>query len=324
MAAMQQEIELKFRIPAGRLAAVRQAVFTHKAKVLPLAAAYFDTPGEHLAQARVALRLRREGEQWVQTLKAQAADPLVRLEHNVDVPGPQRPELDLARHAGTPAGERLHQVLQAAPGQALATRYATDIQRTLRPLRHASGAVIELALDEGHILAGPHSLVVSELELELLSGQPAALLAVAERWARRFGLLLDTRSKSERGHLLAAGQGCSAPLALKPPAEGASHRAQLGACLGPLLASASVLADDDLTPPQAHLAALQQAMSRLAATLAAWGDPPVDGLGHGLLAAVQALQARVQACPEAGVHRLMMAPSTQALWLALLWLAQGR
>ena len=68
---MSSEIELKFRIPPARLAALRRAVATRSAQVLPLAAVYFDTPDEQLARARVALRLRREGAVWVQTLKAE-------------------------------------------------------------------------------------------------------------------------------------------------------------------------------------------------------------------------------------------------------------
>ncbi|MDO9285601.1 MAG: CYTH domain-containing protein, partial [Aquabacterium sp.] len=62
---MSSETELKFRIPVARLAALRRAVATRGAQVQPLAALYFDTPGEHLARARVALRLRREGATWV-------------------------------------------------------------------------------------------------------------------------------------------------------------------------------------------------------------------------------------------------------------------
>ena len=55
-AGMGTEIELKFRIPAHRLAAVRRAVATTTAVVEPLGAVYLDTPGQHLAAARMALR----------------------------------------------------------------------------------------------------------------------------------------------------------------------------------------------------------------------------------------------------------------------------
>ena len=108
MTAMASEIELKFQIPVQRLAALRRAVATHTAVVEPLAAVYFDTPDELLARSRVALRLRREGAQWVQTLKAEGASTMQRLEHNValppSAPGASRPALDLGRHQGSEAG----------------------------------------------------------------------------------------------------------------------------------------------------------------------------------------------------------------------------
>jgi triphosphatase len=47
---------------------------------------------------------------------------------------------------------------------------------------------------------------VDELEIELLSGTPAALATEAARWVERYGLWWDVRTKSERGHRLAQGQ----------------------------------------------------------------------------------------------------------------------
>ena len=143
---MSREIELKFRIPAGRWAALRRAVETRTAQVQPLAAVYFDTADDALAQARMALRLRREGGQWVQTLKAECANPMQRLEHNVlrDAVDGERPALDLSLHDGHGAGALLARALAgAAP---LVERYATEVQRTRRVLRLA-GASIEIALD---------------------------------------------------------------------------------------------------------------------------------------------------------------------------------
>ena len=273
---MSFETELKFRIPAARLAAVRRAVATRTAVVEPLAAVYLDTPGEHLAQARVALRLRREGVQWVQTLKAEGAGAMQRLEHNVplgqpggagnggdgaDSPaGAKRPTHDLARHAGTEAGALLGRVLAGAGNAPLVERYATEVRRTRRTLRHG-GALIELALDEGRIRAGTASCAVCEIEFELLSGPPQALLAVASRWVDRFGLVLDVRSKSERGHRLATGQASSAPTRARPLTLSARSgldsvlAAMLGNALGQVLANASVLATPDDAPAAAAAAA---------------------------------------------------------------------
>lgn len=375
MRRMATEIELKFRILPGRLAAVRRAVATASARVEPLAAVYFDTPGEHLARARVALRLRREGPLWVQTLKAEGASAMQRLEHNVPLESVSgsgaTPALHLHRHDGTEAGAALHRVLASAGavaggeagagvgagGAALTERYATEIQRTCRVLR-SGGARIELALDEGVIRAQGRSLPVCELEFELLDGPPQALLALAARWVDRFGLVLDMRSKSERGHLLAAGRPAS------PPAVGAAPRlasraapaqalaAMLAVALRPALANASVLADADIAESVAgnaeYLHQLRVALRRVRSVLAVFGPllpPPVvalapalaalfdalgdqrdrdvlaEQLGPALRAAGAPLVELPPVGPSAGARGLvdlLAASNTQRLWLALL------
>ncbi len=287
MLFMSSEIELKFRIPAARLAALRRAVATRGAQVQPLVALYFDTPGELLARARVALRLRREGETWVQTLKAEGTDAMHRLEHNVAVAGKRQPELDLSRHDGSAAGQVLRAVLAGARDEPLLLRYATAVQRTRRLLR-AGAARIELALDEGHITAGRHRLPICELELELLAGTPQALLDVAGRWVDRFGLVLDVRSKSERGHRLAAGVLASPPTKARPlrlPADATPAQAlaaMLANALGQVLANASAMADADLaelvTADAEYLHQLRVGLRRLRSLLRVYGPlaPPAD------------------------------------------------
>jgi triphosphatase len=349
---MATEIELKFRIPPGRLAALRRAVATTTAQVQPLAAAYFDTPGEHLAAARMALRLRREGDAWVQTLKAEGAGPLQRLEHNAPVAGTDRPALDLARHDGTAAGAALRRLLADAGQPALQQRYATTVQRTRRLLR-SGGALIELALDEGTVQAGTRSLALCEIEFELLAGPPQALLALAGRWATRHGLLLDVRSKSELGHTLAAGLPGSPPTAGRPlriarqAGIDTACSAMLGQALRQVLANASQIAAGPSEPGHLHqlrvglrrlrgvlgacwpageagLAAdAQQAAAALYRQLGAARD--ADAMGAWLWPALQAagapaLRAAVPAPPAADPAALLQAPDVQQLWLALIGL----
>lgn len=319
---MSIETELKFRIPPARLAALRRAVATRGAQVLPLAAAYVDTPGEHLARARCALRLRREGPAWVQTLKAEGANALQRLEHNVLLAPTDTPALDIARHNGTPAGDRLQALLAAAgPGQALQERYATAVQRTHRLLR-TGGAVIELALDEGEVRAGARHLPLCEIEFELVSGPPAALLALAGRWAARFGLVLDMRSKSELGHTLAAGLPGSPPTDARRLQRTPHSAALLAQALRPVLANASQMAAGWSTPE--HGRQLQAALRRLRRLLArgCFGEA-----GQALAPKVAALQAALQAAlvvdraVDAAAGPLLVRSATQRLWLALLALS---
>ncbi|WP_431259590.1 CYTH domain-containing protein [Roseateles chitinivorans] len=149
------EIELRFQIPASQWPVVRRWVEGTGKSVATqerLQASYFDTAGRDLAQAGFALRLRREGEVWVQTLKGAAPDGMTRLEHNVPL-GADLPTLDVARHAGHPAGQALQALLATLPEGALQALFRTDITRLTRALRTPHGTV-ELALDQGALLAG--------------------------------------------------------------------------------------------------------------------------------------------------------------------------
>ncbi|MBW8829105.1 MAG: CYTH and CHAD domain-containing protein [Burkholderiales bacterium] len=203
-----QEIELKFQVPAARRAAVDAAVAgREKSPRIRLQAAYFDTPDRALAQAGMALRIRREGRRVVQTLKGLGNDGLTRAEHNVVLPPSGDPEAlpDPSLHAGTAVGDRLIALLAKRKGPPLAMQFRTDIRRRSRQLRTRQG-VVELAFDEGVIVAGDRRLAVCELEIELVRGSPLAVIATARQWVLRHGLWLDTRSKAERGDMLSRGE----------------------------------------------------------------------------------------------------------------------
>ena len=99
------EIELKFQVPQERRAALAKAVATATARNVRLQAHYFDTADRHLAQALLALRVRKEGRRWVQTLKGAGDGLWQRVEHEVPVtvaPG-QLPVADPVLHDGTAA-----------------------------------------------------------------------------------------------------------------------------------------------------------------------------------------------------------------------------
>jgi inorganic triphosphatase YgiF len=249
-------------------------VATPAAHHTPLKARYYDTPEGHLARAGVALRLRLEGDVWVQTLKARGST-LERLEHEVVLAaGPGQVELDLSRHQGHPASLALHAALGDAAGQ-LAILFETDVQRCHRVLSHQGGR-IELALDVGVVRAGTAELALHEIEFELKSGPVAALLSLVRRWQQRHGLWLDVRSKAERGHLLAHGLSVSAPVGALPPAlddsltpEQALRRI-VGACLDHIMPNASALAAGVAGPEHLHQARV--GLRRLRTALRLFGD----------------------------------------------------
>ncbi len=269
------ETELKFQVPAESRSAVKRRLATGSARMLTLRAQYFDTPDRRLARAGLALRLRKEGRQWVQTLKGPGTGALHRLEHEVPVDAAQgEPELDIARHAGTPAAKALADALGdgAAPLQIV---FETRVLRSLRLVR-SDGALVELALDVGEVIAGPRRLPIWELEFELKRGAVDGLLAQAARWVGRHGLWFDVRSKAERGVRLAQGlqagpavQARPAPITPQTNPDPAL-RAIVGACLAQVLPNAADVAAGVAGPE--HLHQLRVGLRRLRSALHAFGD----------------------------------------------------
>lgn len=268
------ETELKFQVPADRRAALRRAVATARVERTRLQAVYADTPDHRLAAAGLALRLRKEGRAWVQTLKGRGDGLMQRLEHEVRLPAQAGvPTLDRSRHAGTPAGALLDAALGA--DGVLAPLYRTDIQRLHRRVRHA-GAVIEIAYDVGRIVAGSQSLAVDEIEFELISGPAQALPALAVRWVQRHGLWWDVRTKSERGFRLALGlhqvPAVKAAAVTWPEAADrlSAWQAMLSAALGHALPNAAEIASGSSRPE--HLHQLRVALRRLRTALVLFAD----------------------------------------------------
>ena len=71
---MQKETEVKLRVSRETLAALREHPLLKKRNKsgwerLELSNQYFDTPERELAHAKVALRIRRDGDQIIQTMK---------------------------------------------------------------------------------------------------------------------------------------------------------------------------------------------------------------------------------------------------------------
>ena len=188
------EQELKLHVPKEAHAGVEKDLLRGRVTRMRLQAFYFDTPDRDLVRAKIALRLRREGEQWVQTLKMPGENALSRIEINHDRPSP---DLDLSVYAAEPFAAVL-----TKHAQALAICYETDVQRIFRQTRTDLG-VIEIALDTGLLRAGSVELPISEIEFELKRGELRAIFALGKKWQQAHGLILDARSKSERGDRLA-------------------------------------------------------------------------------------------------------------------------
>jgi inorganic triphosphatase YgiF len=196
------EIELKLRVPAAavrRLSAHRLLRGTRPAR-RRLYAIYFDTPALDLWRQGIALRVRRDGRRWVQTVKGggSAQGGLhQRAEAETGVAGP-RPDLSRIRDsdfAGAFASPRLR--AQLGP------LFVTDFIRSSRVLDLDAGARVEASVDQGVIRGGERTEPFSELELELKDGAPHHLYELALELAADVPLSIEDRSKAGRGYALA-------------------------------------------------------------------------------------------------------------------------
>lgn len=164
---------------------------------------YFDTPERALAAEKVALRIRRDGERYIQTLKtagSAAAGLSVRREWEWPLTTAQL-DLQLLKPHLPPA------LQQDAVLASLAPQFETNFTREVRWIRGAATEgekswVVEVALDRGEVLAAGLQEPICELEFELKQGSPALLFEVALELARQLPLLPQELSKAQRGYRL--------------------------------------------------------------------------------------------------------------------------
>ena len=256
IAQQPQERELKLFVPPSSVARLRTHPMFSEPSAGPLRVArienrYFDTAGRDLATHHLALRLRRIGSRWMQTLKqaspGQGADS-TRGEWEMPVAGPA---LELARLRDTP----LAQVGSLRSlGRRLEPLCTTNFRRESRHLLSSDGTVLEFAFDVGAIAAGRgrarRTLPICEVEIEVVKvgdgASPPDLMRVAARLCRDVPLIPLAASKASRGHRLADDASLEADRVELPQAQSQQaprdHLAAiLIACNRTLLANAHAL-----------------------------------------------------------------------------------
>ena len=196
------ETELKLRIPPGALRSLSAHPLL-KGRTSPrlkkLRTTYFDTPEFDLRRRGVALRVRRDGQRWVQAVKDSGTvhgGLRTRLEIETEIAGPLPDCTRLAdnRLAGIFDSPELR--------AALAPVFVTEFSRRTR-LIDFKDAVVEASLDRGEICSGGGIAPLTELELELKSGPSWRLFELALALTADVPLQVECRSKGDRGYALA-------------------------------------------------------------------------------------------------------------------------
>ncbi|WP_420145659.1 CHAD domain-containing protein [Sphingobium sp.] len=193
---MPSEIELKLDVAPDLASAVLQWPLLRDldGQTALLAATYFDTPDRLLLKNGISLRIRRSGQDHIQTVKVSRqrhGGLFMRDEWEKPVDS-----LSLRLDNDCPVTV----VLGDAVSQ-LVPVFKVDVDRHIW-LVEWDDALIEMVLDQGLVSAGRRQEPLCEVELELKRGDAAALFALARRMDADMAVRPGMSSKSERGYHL--------------------------------------------------------------------------------------------------------------------------
>jgi inorganic triphosphatase YgiF len=175
----------------------------HRSK---LESTYYDTADQWLSAHRMALRVRKIGRRRIQTLTAPAAGPdglqnFLEIEAEIAADRPQLSAVTDPKLSRKLERENVWRRLRPV--------FETSFHRSAFLTEHGHSK-IEVAVDLGSIAAGGRRLPIAEIELELKSGEPAALYDLAEQLALQLAeevpIRLGAETKAARGYALAEGR----------------------------------------------------------------------------------------------------------------------
>ena len=206
MGGNNRELEIKFSTDSPGLKAAFDSpalggAADRGATSRKLVSTYFDTDDGALSKHRISLRVRRAGR----------GAPIVAIKWPVASKGDafSRGEIEVRSRSPVPnltlfSEEVAAELIKIIGDRPLQPQFETRIRRRTR-LIGAGTAQIEIAFDDGEIVAGDRRTRVAEVELELKSGDASDLFEFAAHAIVALPLRLDVTSKAQRGFRLARG-----------------------------------------------------------------------------------------------------------------------
>ena len=182
------EFELKFQAAEEAQQAIL-AEIPGQEQTFSMQTTYFDTPSGALSFRHYTLRRRMENECSVCTLKIPAPGG-ARGEWEVEC---DRIEDAIPMLCKLGAPEELPALVAEGIEPICGARF-TRIARTLE----LPDCTVELAVDKGILTGGGRELPLSEVEVELKSGEQAVCVAFAKKLAEVYGLTPEPKSKFRR------------------------------------------------------------------------------------------------------------------------------
>ena len=213
-------------------------------------------PTSARARAGVALRVRRDGRRWVQTVKGPASRVSGRRlarARRIRVAGAAGPQLDPLRFATTPFGGSSARRSNGG----LAPRFTTDFTRTTIPLafrrQHDGAAVHRRRRGARRRRRAALRAPIYEIEIELEAGDAARLFELAQALAADLPLALEPRARPSAATRCASPRRRPRRCARRMPSSprdahrrrGASPRSCATACARSKATREACVADDD-------------------------------------------------------------------------------
>jgi inorganic triphosphatase YgiF len=199
---MPTEVELKLSATPAAWAAVRRhralaEANAGRARSTMITSRYYDTPAHELHERGIALRLRRRGARWLQTVKG-AGDAAAGMHRRAEYEWSlSRASLEPAKLAETPWAE----LFAEACGR-LAAVFTTDLKRTELALKFGDGTRATLSYDQGVVRGGRKRSPLCEIEIELVEGDARRLYDLALALCADIPLTLAHASKADQGYAL--------------------------------------------------------------------------------------------------------------------------
>lgn len=179
------------------LPAIKRRAFG-RTRTKTLATTYFDTPDHALRRQGLSLRVRKIGGAYVQCVKQadkRLGGMLVRTEWEGPVPD-ENPAISVIDD------KALRSRIKRVGVEDLQPVFKTGFRRSSRRLRFDDGSTATLDFDVGEIVAGDKSEPICEFEIELDSGTPKQLFALASEIRASVPFRLSGTSKASRGYTL--------------------------------------------------------------------------------------------------------------------------
>lgn len=199
---MSNEVEIKLAVSDKAFNELEEHLknficLVHKKQFL--SNTYYDYPDHFLAKQKMGLRIRQEDQELTLTLKT-----------NGEVVGGlhSRPEYNLPlTEKETPTNAQLRELypFEQLPSSTLQPIFSTDFNRTFW-LVECQQSKIEVAFDQGKIIAGESEQPICEIEFELKSGNVQDLFDFVETLPFEIDIYFSSASKAKRGYLLGSKQ----------------------------------------------------------------------------------------------------------------------